>query len=206
MFCKSCGQHISDGDRVCSICGAQQSSVNSTPSITSYAQIYQTQNQQTPFMYRPMPMKFYKFLIYFDLFFRAIWLFYQAYSHLSTGLSNIDLRLERGREFADISLLYKAAVVAGVCEFMLAIYCLVVRRELANYKAKAPQKLSALFLLGIAFTVAYNAVVVYEYRNIEDAVSFLIFMTVLSCIWELVLLFCCNSYFEKRAYLFDNWG
>lgn len=208
MYCKECGQHMSENDRFCSICGAsyeiRQTASGNVPYL-SYAERYR--NHTPPTYNAPasgLSMRWYKFLIYCYLFATAAVLILNGFSLLSNGVTSINMWLEIGREFGRIAFVYKAAVVAGLCSLALGVYSIVVRQALARRMKGSPRMLSALFVLQIGLVVAYNAALINHYKNIEEMVSSTVLNTLIQCAEGLILYFCCKEYFSKRDSIFIN--
>ena len=121
MFCKNCGNQIPDGAAFCSVCGASVNGTDNAP-----VEVHEP-------VQPAHPMKWHKFLIYFQLFLAALISLYNAV---------VCFRLV----FLDVSGLWDAVyAVSGVISVVLAVLALYVRFRLAGFRKNGP-KMYILFL------------------------------------------------------------
>ena len=121
MFCKNCGTEFPDDVLYCPVCGT---AVNDTDNVPS-----EVLRSLEP----AHPMKWHKFLIYFQLFLAALISLYNAV---------VCFRLV----FLDVSGLWDAVyAVSGVISVVLAVLALYVRFRLAGFRKNGP-KMYILFL------------------------------------------------------------
>ena len=204
MICPSCGKPIPDQSKFCPSCGA---TVQGAPG-------------QQPVPYNPqpnLPMKWYKFVIWVQLFLAALYALSYAV-RLFTGTAygketELYYEMYDGLRAADIvfGLMYVGVIV-------LAIY---VRQQLAGFKKGAPEHYLRFIIIGNAMEIARTLVAaVIVVTTVTDAVPGLTFSDVIgimaddpdvqSGLIQLVLslimvigMYVLNKiYFDKRAHLF----
>ena len=173
MFCKNCGNQLPDGAAFCSVCGASVNGTDNAP-----AEVHEP-------VQPAHPMKWHKFLIYFQLFLAALISLYNAV---------VCFRLV----FLDASGLWDAVyAVSGVISVVLAVLALYVRFRLAGFRKNGP-KMYILFLgINCVFQVL-NLLISFgsDLNTGSSAIG-----SLLTCVLMLVLT---NIYYKKRADLFVN--
>ena len=171
MFCKNCGNQIPDGAAFCSVCGASVNGTDNAP-----VEVHEP-------VQPAHPMKWHKFLIYFQLFLAALISLYNAV---------VCFRLV----FLDVSGLWDAVyAVSGVISVVLAVLALYVRFRLAGFRKNGP-KMYILFLgINCVFQVL-NLLISFgsDLNTVSSAIG-----SLLTCVLMLVLT---NIYYKKRA-IFD---
>lgn len=152
--------------------------------------------------YGGMPMSWFKFIIYFQLFCSAL-------TYGAAGLSSITGRMYASEGFStlEIDMLYslypslKAAdVVSGVLFLAIAVLCLLVRKQLADLAVNAPRNYIVLVVGAPAVSVLIGFIRVCA---APDAI--------VPVLYPLVSLIACGiyaaimcTYFKKRKHLFVN--
>ena len=173
MFCKNCGNQIPDGAAFCSVCGASVNGTDNAP-----VEVHEP-------VQPAHPMKWHKFLIYFQLFLAALISLYNAV---------VCFRLV----FLDVSGLWDAVyAVSGVISVLLAVLALYVRFRLAGFRKNGP-KMYILFLgINCVFQVL-NLLISFgsDLNTVSSAIG-----SLLTCVLMLVLT---NIYYKKRADMFVN--
>lgn len=198
MFCKNCGAAIEEGQTSCPVCGTAVPSESERSVSAQYA-------------YPPataLPMKWYKFLINFMLFFSAA---LNAISGVQLIIGdqyrdgNVDMS---GLVYSQFGALKTVDVVAGIVLIAFALFTLYVRSRLAGYCKNGPKMLLLLYILGFAYTVLYTAAVyitLASYGVSLNIVDFLLTdgVTVLTtAVADGVMIVINLEYFRNRKHLF----
>lgn len=198
MFCKNCGAAIEEGQTSCPVCGTAVPSESERSVSAQYA-------------YPPataLPMKWYKFLINFMLFFSAA---LNAISGVQLIIGdqyrdgNVDMS---GLVYSQFGALKTVDVVAGIVLIAFALFTLYVRSRLAGYCKNGPKMLLLMYILGFAYTVLYTAAVyitLASYGVSLNIVDFLLTdgVTVLTTAVVDGVMFVINlEYFRNRKHLF----
>lgn len=198
MFCKNCGAAIEEGQTSCPVCGTAVPSESERSVSAQYA-------------YPPataLPMKWYKFLINFMLFFSAA---LNAISGVQLIIGdqyrdgNVDMS---GLVYSQFGALKTVDVVAGIVLIAFALFTLYVRSRLAGYCKNGPKMLLLMYILGFAYTVLYTAAVyitLASYGVSLNIVDFLLTDGVAVLTTAVVdgVMFVINlEYFRNRKHLF----
>lgn len=198
MFCKNCGAAIEEGQTSCPVCGTAVPSESERSVSAQYA-------------YPPataLPMKWYKFLINFMLFFSAA---INAISGVQLIIGdqyrdgNVDMS---GLVYSQFGALKTVDVVAGIVLIAFALFTLYVRSRLAGYCKNGPKMLLLLYILGFAYTVLYTAAVYITLASYGVSLNIVDFLltdgaTVLTTAVEDGVMIVINlEYFRNRKHLF----
>ena len=222
MKCTKCNQEIAKGSKFCIHCGAsvdmmQMNMTSALKRVKTCPQCQKTfsenyvycnncgvmlqecaignteQKKQTEHS-----MKWYKFIIYVQLFLSAIVSFASAISLLTGsyygGKENADLvyyYYGNGLKIFDISLV--------IISLGLVVMAIVARTKLKNFKVGAPQFYLKLLILSCAVTVI--SVLVPSLITGEFLFNSSMFGSLAG---NITMIFINKSYFEKRAELFCN--
>lgn len=195
MNCISCNREIQDDAVFCGYCGARQQNVenpeNGGGRIPQGPEIY---GRTEP------PMKWFKFIIYFQLFAFAV-------LTVMDGIRYMNGMIYEGYA-PQVYLMYPGMktvdMIFGVVCFLLAGYAIYVRQGLANFKAAAVKQYYAFLIAGIAYSLISIVVV-----SIVTGVSIgSIIGTDVGIIANIairaIIIFANITYFKKRSHLFVN--
>lgn len=216
MFCNNCGISLPNESSVCPNCGnvfyhpnGQNPQPFQSPYQNPYQQPYQNPYQQ-PYQQPTIPqpqlgMKWFKFIIYFQLVVGAI-LYFSNGVQLLTGT----IYSKNGQNLS--SFIYKLIpalktqdVIIGILYILLAVFALISDVSLSKYKKFAPILYLTYLASGIVITIIYlisismitnNHGINYNPFSNSNIISNLV-----GCI---VLLICNISYFKNRKHLFVN--
>ena len=135
--CNNCGNQISDGQLTCPVCGAYTGAGaqanNQTPQQNMYNQ--QDMYNQTPQQpQKELGMKWFHFVIYFQLFVSALVGLWNGFQLLTGRIygENTD------RVYSYFSGLKGVDTIIGICYIAIAIFALVTRFMLADFKKSGP--------------------------------------------------------------------
>lgn len=197
MFCRYCGNQLPDSASFCTSCGAavvKDQPVTINPEL-SYS--YQPENA----VQNEMPMKWYKFLIYFLIWVGAVY-------NVLYGIIMI-----RGTHYgADADMIYsmfeglKAVdVVFGVLMIAFAVYMIYVRFQLAGYRKNAPALLLIGYGASLAISVIYLAAVFITLSGYGVGLLDLVDASfIVSIVSTGIIVVLTKVYFDKRRHLFVN--
>lgn len=159
-------------------------------------------------MEKQWKMKWFKFLIYVELFLSAVSSLFGAYlyltgAHYGTGMADaVYTYYGMGLRVFDR--------IIGVYCIALAVFTIIVRQRLAKYKAGAPALYLTLLVLRAVYTLVY-IVGVYRLTGIFVAGAYPSQLTpedIFGAIFGFTLIiaafFANKTYFDKRASLFVN--
>lgn len=184
MFCPKCGQDAGSS-RYCPHCGNTVEAPAVTPTATT---IEETKPD--------MPMKWFKFLIYF-----ALWL--SALSNLSSGLQLLTGAAYEGmaeRVYAFFDGLQAVDLIFGLGSLALAGFAIYTRFQLAGFKKGSPKLLLMTYILacvlGLAYVLAAGAIIGMGDMNFASPIG--------SVIGAAIAVIVNKIYFDKRAHLFTN--
>ncbi len=180
MFCSKCGEFIPEGSRYCPNCG--------------------TDSQQPQ-----LPMKWFKFLIYFLMFANALLFLSQAASFF-TGSQYGDSAASVYHFFSGLKAV---DMVMGVLYLGAAAYSIYTRFMLSGYKRIGPKCMYAYYAVNVGLQVLYTALacIVFAGVNANLATELLtenlptLLGSVVGCVLGIALN---RTYFNKRAHLFVN--
>jgi heme/copper-type cytochrome/quinol oxidase subunit 2 len=141
-------------------------------------------------------MKWYKFVIYVQLFLSAIMnvanaVMYFSGSHYDGMAQQVYLYFGNGLKMTDLMM--------GIVSFVLAALAIVVRQKLKNYKTDGPKWYINYLALSIIVSVVY-IILVYMITGVMSLDSSIAAQLAVS----LVLLFANKKYFDNRKHLFIN--
>ena len=196
MFCRNCGSQYDDQAQFCPNCGTPTQPTAPTQSY-NYEQSYNY--NPTPQNGPDMPMKWYKFLIYFSLFAGAI----------LNGISGLNF-LTGTVYGSDSSLVYSVFdglrvldIIMGVGLLGFAVLAIYTRMRLAGYYSNAPKLicityaasavLNLIYIIGILVILPSYAL---EYINFTS--------TIANIVSSFIMVGANYVYFNKRSHLFVN--
>lgn len=172
-----------------------------TPAAPSFQSIPQTPPVGNA-RYGGMPMSWFKFIIYFQLFCSAL-------TYGAAGLSSITGRMYASEGFStlEIDMLYslypslKAAdVVSGVLFLAIAVLCLLVRKQLADLAVNAPRNYIVLVVGAPAVSVLIGFIRVCAAPDAIVPVPYPLVSLIACGIYAAIMC----TYFKKRKHLFVN--
>ena len=175
MTCERCGNLIPDGRMYCPACGA---AVRATTPKEPVA---------------PYPMKWYKFLIYF-------WLFFSAFLNLISAFSYFNGTVQG--EYAD--RVYKAYpaikavdVLSGVLTLGFSAWAILTRIALGNYKRQGPIMICLFYIGSAGFNVMY-----YTLASLITGSNLFNTSVIVNVAVSLVIAYLNYVYFNKRKSMF----
>lgn len=230
-FCPSCGAAMQPEERFCRYCGAsaqntQQPAQNPYPYQNNPYQNNPYQNppyQNNPYQNNPyqnpqpygnnlstaqeMPMKWFKFIIYFQLFANCFFnlvtgiLYLNGTIYITQGLTEkqVELAYELLPDFQSLDQFY------GIAMIIIGIFAIIVRQFLAKYKKNGPTFyyvfLAVNMILPIVYMVALSSIMqeLDAGSNLFDASSMGSSVAV-----SIAMLVANIGYFNKRKHLFQN--
>lgn len=150
-----------------------------------------------------MPMKWYKFVIFFQLFAMAVLHFISGLSALIGGhyQGMADTVYEMLPQMLPVDVIYGLVLIG------IAAFALVVRSKLANWKACGPRMYLILLSVNVVASLAYTIIVAAVLSGSELAASYTLndYTSLISGTVTSVIMIVCNVvYFKKRAHLFEN--
>lgn len=188
MFCTNCGTQLPEDASFCTSCGMRVPKPGAVPEAPPA--VPQGMPPQPEF-----PMKWFKFVIYVQLFLAAL-------SNLATAMLNFTGTLYG----SDSDLVYLAFgglraldILMGVICLALAAYAIFVRFQLAKFKRNAPVLLHILFACNIGVSLFYGiGATIIIGQNMFNVSTISNFLT------TIVILVLNVVYFNKRTSLFIN--
>lgn len=175
MYCKNCGTKLPENAIFCTVCGEPVDNAAPLPADPA------TLPQNT------YPMKWHKFLIYFQLFAAALISLYNAVECFRTVFLGLGF-------FDPWNVVY---AIAGVICVVLAVWAIYVRFRLAGFRKNGPKMYILFLAINCVFQVL-NLVIVFggDISTTSSAIG-----SVGAGVLMLVLT---NIYYKKRAELFVN--
>lgn len=175
MFCKKCGTEFPDDILYCPVCGT---AVNDTDNVP-----YEVRKSLEP----AHPMKWHKFLIYFQLFAAAIINAVNAVGYFAGLFSDPD-------GFGAWSAIY---IFYGVAYAVTAVLAIYVRFRLAGFRQNGPKVYMIFLGVNVALQVL-NLINAFgtDIYSLSSAVSSLLTIA--------IMMILTNIYYKKRAELFVN--
>ena len=194
MNCVNCGKEIQDGAGFCAYCGAGQNAENPQGAAGPVPRGPELYGQPGP------PMKWYKFIIYFQLFAFAVLTVVDGVRYMNgmiyEGYARQVYLMYPGMQTMD--------VIFGIFCFLMAGYAIYVRQGLANFKAASVKQYYAFLIVGIAYSLLYIAVVsgvtgvpIGSVLRMDAGITANIGIRV-------GIIFANITYFKKRGHLFVN--
>ena len=190
MVCPYCSREIQDSVAVCNQCGAN---LNDT-----------VQSNSTPYnliQNVDLPMKWYKFLIYFLLLLNAL-------THLADGIfcligNNSGILSELLSETDLFTGEYRVIdIVYGIICILMSGAAIYVRSKLANYKEDAPRIYIIYDIISSGIYFVYSLLSMIILENAET--SSVIGEVIGTVVGESLFVYLNIIYFKKRKHLFIN--
>lgn len=187
-YCNYCGAVCEDNQTHCPQCGGVQQQQQVNPQTI----------QNTP----QLPMNWFKFVIWFQLFANCVLNLITAISAI-TGAQYLG---EAESVYAYVQGLKAVDIFYGVVLIGLAVFAIIVRTRLKNYCSNGPTLYYVMLILDVVAAVGYTLITNVVISNSvlgpyyqADYTSF-----ISSIITTVVMLICNITYFNKRKHLFVN--
>ena len=212
-FCSKCGTQIEDAkQQFCSNCGEKiERQESSSPTVSATGGMPDQTNGQVTFeqSYNAYPatpiiqhpMKWFKFLIYFALFFGALINFVFGFNYITGGIyfSQTNGQATAEMVYATFGMGLKVLdIIYGILMIAIAVFSIYTRFRLAKFKSNGPLCVYILYGSGACLTLLYNIVliVVTGLNQLTSATS------ITSLIISAGFILINYSYFKKRKELF----
>lgn len=223
MRCPNCGQRLADEARKCPVCGtvideavrmnipekqAEETNISyagdaaSGQSSEEEHHGFEAENINAAQHFPAMPMKWYKFLIYFSLILTGL-------SNMYTGVQAVmGMQYGTKEQSAQVYAVYPGLhildIVYGVLLIILGVFVFIVRQQLAGYRAKGPKYLLIMYIASLVLEVFYIGV-----GSLLSGVNLLTssesgIMLISSILVSLFMIGANKVYFDKRAHLFTR--
>ena len=215
MYCPNCRSQLIDGSIYCPVCGtqlAQAQQVNyqqmnyqqpveqPVQQMTSNGN-YVQQPIQSQIRQKPLGMKWFKFLIYFQLFAASL-------VSLLTGVFLFIGKIYTGASAEEVELLYMYFpnlkifnLCMGVVYVVLCILYLITRFMLSGYRKAGPAMLIAMYVGSFLISVL---LVLITLQLVGGVVYEINVTTIASVVTSIIMIVCNIIYFKKRKHLFIN--
>lgn len=167
---------------------------NGQQSTSSYSYSYGT--SQTYTEEKPMKMKWYKFVIYVQLFLTVLSALGTAGNYMSGNIygeyvENIYAVYGNGLKMVDMLM--------GVLNLLCVPMAIIVRQKLAHFKANGPKLYLALYVYNAVISVIYSVIVGFVIGVGINMMQMAILIVVTG-----VFIVLNRVYFEKRKHMFCN--
>ncbi len=205
--CINCGMQNEDQSNFCVSCGSSDFSNDNEQSVQNLN--YQAQGQGYPPVYTPEqpivqhPMKWFKFLIYFALFFGAFANLVLGLNYISGGIYPVQTN---GQVTADMVYgfygggLKTLDVFYGVIMVAIAGFGIFTRFRLSKYKADGPKCVYIIYASGAVSTLIYN-IALFAVNGLNQIFTV---SSITSLVVSALFVFLNYRYFTKRKELFNN--
>ena len=208
MYCPNCRSQLIDGSVYCPVCGTQLAQVQQM----NYQRMNYQQPIQQPMMnnagyvqqpvqQKSLGMKWFKFLIYFQLFMACI-------VSIGTGIMLVTGKIYTTLSTMEVDLLYMYFpglktfnVCMGVVYCILGIIYLVTRFMLSGYKKAGPPMLIAIYVGSLLISIIQVVITIQIVSGTIESVSI---TTIASVLTSIIMIICNIVYFRKRKHLFIN--
>lgn len=177
MRCGNCGNEMPQGVASCYVCGQP---------LQSDAQPY-------------MPMKWFKFLIYFGLFFGAFTNFLTGINLITGNIYGSDKELV----YSVFENLQTMDMIMGALLIGIAALGVYTRFRLSGFRKDGPAMVQVMYAAGAAFQLIY-ALSVQAVLPSSAALELDFSSMYSGAITGVIMIFVNRSYFAKRAHLFVN--
>ncbi len=196
-YCSNCGNPTNDDNqKFCLKCGTALQTTDKNMSFNN------TQTSYNSGATAPQhPMKWFKFLIYFALFFGAFLELCFAINYISGDIYFVQTN---GQVTADMVYgIYGATlkivdVLYGILVICAAVFSIVTRFKLSKYKKEGPMFLYILYIAGAVMGLIYNIAV----AAITRASGIFNMSFIMTLIITAIITWANYKYFEKRKDLF----
>lgn len=149
-----------------------------------------------------VPLKWYKFLIYFQLFAGAILNFANAFNYFTGNIYGDNAKTV----YAVYDELYLLDMFYGCLLLIIGICSFKVRQDLAKFRVKGPT--NYLFYLGISFggSFAYKLrfLIILNFSETDEAFMQYVINLIITFIVGVVYIYLNKAYFDNRKFLFTE--
>lgn len=183
-YCSKCGTRFNGGDSFCQNCGAPESAAWSKPETPIYS------------------MKWYKFLIYFLLFFTAVIDITYGINYISGGIYELQSKFKVTADsvYRTFGMGLKITdVIYGVALIGLGIFAILTRRDLKKFKSSGPKKLITLYVSSLVVNTLCTILACIIIGN-----GSVIVQNISNFIASAISIYINYTYFSRRASLFVN--
>lgn len=211
MYCSQCGNNIPDGAVSCNVCGAPINQGMGTNQYQQPQQTYQPNQyqhrqwnnlQQSAFTQNNgevLGMKWFKFVIWFQLFANGILNIYNGYKYSMGKQYNLtDYYVQKFYNTFDG--LQTIDITVGIMMMALGVYAIITRFFLAGFKKHGPFMYHLCLFFNILVTVIYCILIQTTVVGLQIDITKMITYAVTTT----TLLICNIVYFGKRKHLFIN--
>ncbi len=191
-ICPSCNKECDTNHTFCPHCGHSAPSENETPLHENGVLSNSLSNSNLE------PMRYFQFIIYFQLFITAGFCLFSAFSILTSEAFHPSLRYypEYETKFKVLRISYHVAMLS------LGVDALVTRWHLANFKAKGPTYYIRYLIVNTVFTLIFmvwSNILLSEVGLWANQI-----FTVAGIIANSIMALACCIYFDEREHLFVN--
>lgn len=197
MKCNKCGYENPENEKICQQCGAvlEENNERDKRIFTFFGFNMIGQNGE-----KPMPMKWYIFLVLISLPF-------SAFSNIITGIQSIAYPSISAGEMAGLGELSKVAVerfniFSGICMILVGIFMFYTRRVLIKFRRSALLYVNSVYAAtGLVNCVTSGLLGYIIGAQAKDTAALMIGASIISTVFMLIV----NTiYFKKRQHLFVN--
>lgn len=201
MFCSKCGSQVNDGAAFCSVCGAKITSPDAADQPVQQArpQVGYTPPTRDETAAQYLPMKWFKFLIYFALWFGGIMNILGAFTYFTGSIYE-----SAGVPAAIVYLAYPSLktinIIYGLICFATGVLAIYTRFRLAAYAENGPKLLYLVYAITAIASLLYivlNGSVIDDFSTVMPTAIANIVVSVLMIVLNRI-------YFNKRSYMFYN--
>lgn len=147
----------------------------------------------------PMGIGWFKFVVYFQIFFYAALTLYNAIVLMSGA--HYGGEFERGLVYTYFSGLQAVDVITGIIMLIIAAMCIVARFQLTGLKKSGPAMYYGVHIANIVVSITYAILVCGVFLKDFEAIPN---ESISSCISGVIFLIINISYFSKRKIVFKN--
>lgn len=202
MFCNNCANIVNENDKFCESCGAQITpSPNARPANVLLQNNRPVQGSMMYYQSVQMPMqkligmKWYKFIIYVQLFLAMLLRVGNEFNCLMSCFAS---------DYSMYSPLKVVDIVYGILYIALAAFMFVVRHRLAKFKKNAP----SLHIINLIIQIVMNIIWVILVAEILSSFDLTPAASVgnkyITSSWIIVYAVVISIYFKKRQFMFNK--
>ncbi len=189
MFCTKCGASLPEDALVCMECGTSVSDMKTEP-------------LEIPLDNLNLPMKWYKFLIYFSLIAGAILNVFTGIQFLTGSLYEIAPGVSAEMVYDAFPGLKGVDMAMAFASFFTAAFGLYTRHRLATYRKDGPALLNAMYILIAAVQFLYAGALFIAEPSLAADMDFSSLVT--QIVVAVVMVLINKKYFKRRAHLFTK--